>query len=50
MLSLLAEGLSHRKVREQMIDKLLTVALALLCVWLVWLLIMIIKDDRKGDK
>ena len=33
-----------------MIDKILTVAITLLCVWLVWLLIMIVKDDRKGDK
>lgn len=33
-----------------MIDKLLFVSIALLWVWLVWLLIMVIKDDRKGDK
>lgn len=46
----LIRGKYHRKAREQMIDKILTVALVLLCVWLVWLLIMIVKDDRKGDK
>lgn len=33
-----------------MIDKILTVAITLLCVWLVWLLIMVVKDDRKEGK
>lgn len=30
-----------------MLDKILTVAIGLLCIWLVWLLVMIFKGDKK---